>query len=117
VVAGAGIVMCTLTTAYLSPLLADQRFDVLIAEEAGMATLPALFHAACLCRPRAILAGDPRQLPPTAPASDARVRPPSRPTRSPTTSPPPAACSTAAPLTWAAACACCAAGSLTGRAV
>jgi superfamily I DNA and/or RNA helicase len=41
-----------------------QRFDVLIAEEAGMATLPALFHAACLCRDKAIMVGDPRQLPP-----------------------------------------------------
>lgn len=74
VVAGAGIVMCTLTTAYLSPLLADQRFDVLIAEEAGMATLPALFHAACLCRTRAIMVGDPRQLPPIVQATDATVR-------------------------------------------
>ncbi len=74
VVAGARIVMCTLTTASLSPLLADQRFDVLIAEEAGMATLPALFHAACLCRTRAIMVGDPRQLPPIVQASDATVR-------------------------------------------
>jgi len=74
VVAGAGIVMCTLTTAYLSPLLADQRFDVLIAEEAGMATLPSLFYAACLCRTRAIMVGDPRQLPPIVQANDDRIR-------------------------------------------
>ncbi len=32
--------------------MTDQRFDVLIAEEASMATLPPLFYAACLCRTR-----------------------------------------------------------------
>ena len=64
VVRDARVVMCTLTSAYLSPLLKDERFDVLIAEEAGMATLPSLFHAACLCRDKAIMVGDPRQLPP-----------------------------------------------------
>jgi hypothetical protein len=74
IVGGAALVMCTLTTAYLSPLLADQRFDVLVAEEAGMATLPPLFHAACLCRARAIMVGDPRQLPPIVQSDDARVR-------------------------------------------
>ena len=60
----AGVVMCTLTSAYLSPLMKAQRFDVLVAEEAGMATLPALFYAACLCREKALMFGDPRQLPP-----------------------------------------------------
>lgn len=74
VVADARIVMCTLTNAYLSPLMADQRFDVLIAEEAGMATLPTLFYAACLCRERAIMVGDPRQLPPIVQSDDDRIR-------------------------------------------
>ncbi len=64
VVDQARVVMCTLTNAYLSPLMKAQRFDALIAEEAGMATLPALFYAACLCRGQAIMVGDPRQLPP-----------------------------------------------------
>jgi hypothetical protein len=64
VVGRARIVMCTLTQAYLSPLMKPQRFDVLVAEEAGMATLPSLFCAACLCRDKAIMVGDPRQLPP-----------------------------------------------------
>ncbi|HUQ01782.1 MAG TPA: AAA domain-containing protein [Kofleriaceae bacterium] len=73
VVAGARVVMCTLASAYLSPLLTDQRFDVLVAEEAGMATLPALFYAACLCRERAIMVGDPRQLPPIVQSDDARI--------------------------------------------
>jgi len=70
----ARLVMCTLSTAYLSPLVAGERFDVLIAEEAGMATLPPLFHAASLCRDRVIVVGDPRQLPPIVQADDERVR-------------------------------------------
>lgn len=64
VVGEAQVVLCTLAQVYLSPLVKEQRFDVLIAEEAGMAVLPALFHAACLCREKAIMVGDPRQLPP-----------------------------------------------------
>ena len=64
VVGNARVVMCTLSNAYLAPLMKPQRFDVLIAEEAGMAALPALFYAACLCRGKAIMVGDPRQLPP-----------------------------------------------------
>ena len=73
-VADAQIVMCTLTNAYLSPLMSGQQFDVLIAEEAGMATLPALFYAATLCRERVIVVGDPRQLPPIVQSSDDLVR-------------------------------------------
>ena len=74
IVGEARIVMCTLTNAYLSPLMTDQRFDVLIAEEAGMATLPSLFYAACLCRQRVIVVGDPRQLPPIVQSNDDLVR-------------------------------------------
>jgi hypothetical protein len=74
VVRDARVVMCTLTSAYLSPLLKDERFDVLIAEEAGMATLPSLFHAACLCRDQAIMVGDPRQLPPIVQSRDELVQ-------------------------------------------
>jgi hypothetical protein len=74
VVADARVVMCTLTNAHLAPVMADQRFDVLIAEEAGMATLPALFLAASLCLHRAIVVGDPRQLPPIVQSNDELVR-------------------------------------------
>lgn len=70
----ARVVLCTLTNTYLSPLLAQQRFDVLIAEEAGMATLPSLFHAASRCDRRAIMVGDPRQLPPIVQSDDELVR-------------------------------------------
>lgn len=74
IVANARVVMCTLTNAHLAPVMTGERFDVLIAEEAGMAALPALFYAACLCRRRAIMVGDPRQLPPIVQSNDERVR-------------------------------------------
>jgi AAA domain len=74
VVADARVVMCTLTATYVSPLLATERFDVLIAEEAGMATLPPLFYAASRCDRRAIMVGDPRQLPPIVQSNDDAVR-------------------------------------------
>lgn len=74
VIADARVVLCTLTNTYVSPLLAKQRFDVLIAEEAGMATLPPLFYAASLCDARAIMVGDPRQLPPIVQSNDDLVR-------------------------------------------
>ena len=74
VVAEARVVLCTLTATYVSPALAGQRFDVLIAEEAGMATLPPLFFAASRCDRRAIMVGDPRQLPPIVQSDDELVR-------------------------------------------
>lgn len=74
VIGQARVVMCTLTNAYLAPLMKTQRFDVLIAEEAGMAALPALFYAACLCGEQAIMVGDPRQLPPIVQSRDERVQ-------------------------------------------
>jgi AAA domain len=74
VIGQARVVMCTLTNAYLAPLMKAQRFEVLIAEEAGMAALPALFYAACLCRDQAIMVGDPRQLPPIVQSRDERVQ-------------------------------------------
>lgn len=74
VVADARVILCTLTNTYLSPLLKGQRFGVLIAEEAGMATLPSLFYAASRCDRAAIMVGDPRQLPPIVQSGDERVR-------------------------------------------
>ncbi len=70
----ARVVLCTLTNTYLSPHLRGQQFDTLIAEEAGMATLPSLFYAASVCTKRAIMVGDPRQLPPIVQSDDPIVR-------------------------------------------
>ena len=64
VVTRADCVLATLTNAYLSPLMQGVRFDVVIAEEASMAVLPSLFHAACLATQKTLMVGDPRQLPP-----------------------------------------------------
>ena len=55
--------LSTLTNGYFSPLMASQRFDVAIVEEASMAVLPAIFYAACLGRSKTIMVGDPCQLP------------------------------------------------------
>lgn len=74
VIAEARVVLCTLTNTYVSPLLANQRFDALIAEEASMALLPLLFYAATLCDRRAIMVGDPRQLPPIVQSNDDAIR-------------------------------------------
>jgi hypothetical protein len=74
VVAEARVILCTLASSHVSPLLVHERFDTLIAEEAGMATLPQLFYAATLCDRRAIMVGDPRQLPPIVQSNDDAVR-------------------------------------------
>jgi hypothetical protein len=59
----ARLVLSTLTNAYFSPLMQNQRFDVVIVDEASMAVLPALFYAACLGYRKTIMVGDPCQLP------------------------------------------------------
>jgi superfamily I DNA and/or RNA helicase len=64
VVAGARVVLATLANVYSSPLLEGERFDAVIVEEAGMASLPAVFFAATLSRRKLIMVGDPEQLPP-----------------------------------------------------
>jgi hypothetical protein len=63
IVGNARLVLSTLANSYLSPVMTDARFDVVIAEEASMAILPALFYAASLGRGKVIVVGDPRQLP------------------------------------------------------
>jgi hypothetical protein len=60
---GARVVFATMTNVYISSLMAPQRFDVVIVEEAGMAVLPALFYCAALGQ-GAVMVGDPQQLPP-----------------------------------------------------
>ena len=64
VVDGARVVFATMTNVYISSLMAAQRFDVVIVEEAGMAVLPTLFYCAALARNQVVMVGDPQQLPP-----------------------------------------------------
>jgi len=63
VVHGAQVIFATMTNVYISSLMAPQRFDVVIVEEAGMAVLPSLFYCAALGQ-SAVMVGDPQQLPP-----------------------------------------------------
>jgi hypothetical protein len=74
VVDGASLVLSTLTNGYFSPLMAEQRFDVVIVEEASMAVLPALFYAACLGRRKIVMVGDPCQLPSIVQSNEEYVR-------------------------------------------
>jgi superfamily I DNA and/or RNA helicase len=73
-VAGAGLVLSTLTNAYFSPLMQAQRFDAVIVEEASMAVLPALFYAACLGERKTVIVGDPCQLPSIVQSDEEYVR-------------------------------------------
>jgi anion-transporting ArsA/GET3 family ATPase len=74
VVAEARLVLATMTNVYMSSLLEGQRFDAVIVEEAGMAILPTLFYCACLGAQRAIMVGDPQQLPPIVQSNDPFVQ-------------------------------------------
>lgn len=58
------VILSTMTNVYISRYLADERFDVVIVEEAGMAVSPTLFYCATLARESVIMVGDPKQLPP-----------------------------------------------------
>jgi Superfamily I DNA and RNA helicases and helicase subunits len=68
------MILSTLSGLVVNPLLASERFDVVIVEEAGMAILPAVFHCASLARESVLLVGDPRQLPPILQSSDPYAR-------------------------------------------
>jgi superfamily I DNA and/or RNA helicase len=70
VVQRARVILATMTNVYLSSLLNPERFDVVIAEEAGMAILPSLFYCAALARAKLIMVGDPKQLPPIVQSRD-----------------------------------------------
>lgn len=63
VVAQARLVLCTLATLNVHPLLRGETFDAVVIEEAGMALLPAVFLAAARARRQVMVVGDPRQLP------------------------------------------------------
>ena len=74
VVAEARVVLATMTNVYMSALMEEQRFDAVIVEEAGMAVLPTLFYCASLGKQRAIMVGDPQQLPSIVQSSEPIVR-------------------------------------------
>lgn len=57
-------VVCATLIGTADPLLGDQRFPVVVMDEAGQALEPAAW-VALLRADRAVLAGDPQQLPPT----------------------------------------------------
>jgi len=73
VVDNARLILATMANVYISPLLSDQKFDVVILEEAGMAVLPTLFYCACMAKEKVIIVGDPKQLPPIVQSRDAYV--------------------------------------------
>ena len=67
------LVAATMTQAYLSPLLAQAHWDVLVVDEASMVSPPTLYVASGLAD-RCIIAGDFRQLPPVVTGESVAVR-------------------------------------------
>lgn len=68
ILAKARVVGATLTKTYVSKALKDgdepRRFDVVIVDEASMASLPSLYVTAARADQHVVFIGDPRQLPP-----------------------------------------------------
>lgn len=69
----AAVVVSTMARTWVSSPLAEQRFDAVIVDEAGMSSLPATYHVASLARKAVVLVGDPHQLPPVARSRDSLV--------------------------------------------
>lgn len=69
----ARLVAATMTQAYLSPLLIQAHWDVLVVDEASMVSPATLFTAAGLAD-RCVIAGDFRQLPPVVTGDSVAVR-------------------------------------------
>ena len=62
----AQVIATTLTRASCFRLLESERFDLVIVDEASVASVPALFATLCLAKHHVILVGDFLQLPPIA---------------------------------------------------
>ncbi len=60
----AKVIATSLTKATISKQMDDQKFDVLVVDEASMAPMPSLYFAAGRAAQKAIILGDFRQLPP-----------------------------------------------------
>ena len=60
----AKVVATSLTKATISKQLDDQKFDVVVVDEASMAPMPSLYFAAGRSSQKAVVVGDFRQLPP-----------------------------------------------------
>lgn len=60
----AKVIATSLTKATISKQMDDQKFDVIVVDEASMAPMPSLYFAAGRSTQKAIVVGDFRQLPP-----------------------------------------------------
>jgi len=60
----AKVIATSLTKATISKQMDDQKFDVVVVDEASMAPMPSLYFAAGRAAQKAIIVGDFRQLPP-----------------------------------------------------
>jgi superfamily I DNA and/or RNA helicase len=64
IIQNSAVVLSTLTNLYMNKKLLEERFDVIIVDEAGMAIQPLLFYCASLSKNKVIMIGDPKQLSP-----------------------------------------------------
>lgn len=70
----AKLAFATIAGLYSGDMLSRHAFDVVIVEEAGMAILPAVLYSLCKAGQRAVICGDPNQLPPVVNSEDAYAR-------------------------------------------
>ncbi len=64
----------TLTRAYLNEDINENRFDVVVVDEASMVTPPSLFCSCLLATSKAVIVGDFYQLPPIAISDEPQVK-------------------------------------------
>lgn len=74
IVKNASVIVTTLAKTFMKPELSNEKFDVVVLDEASMAPLPFIFFVASLCKNKMVIIGDPRQLPPIAQAETEAAR-------------------------------------------
>ena len=74
IIANARIIGTTMAKTWLNAELAGSKFDLVVVDEASMATLPMLYFAAGLSSARILVVGDFKQLPAIAMAETDRVK-------------------------------------------